>query len=120
MFVGLFLVASPCEVLGQAPMSLAPTPRLHRPVLEALGWEKLVELPDFLLKVTGDVIWGLVNSTLLKNLVYYRRNDLEIFAQEPQPQRLGQVQSQRRRKRQGRLLALDTVNHHPAPMTLFC
>lgn len=37
-------------VRGQAPMYLAPTPMLHRPVLEALGQEKLVELPDFLLK----------------------------------------------------------------------
>lgn len=94
-------------------MSLAPTPRLHRPVLEALGQEKLVELPDFLLKVIGDVMWGLVNSTLLKNLMYYLRSDLEICAREPQPQRLGQVQSWRRRKRQG-LVALDTVNRQPA------
>lgn len=28
-------------------MSLTPTPRHHRPVLEAPGQEKLVELPQF-------------------------------------------------------------------------
>lgn len=38
-----------------------------------MGEEKLVEL-----KVIGDVIWGLVNLSSVKNLMYYLRNDWGI------------------------------------------
>lgn len=48
MLVGLFLVASPCGVLGGRPPCLwLPLQGSCRPVLEALGQEKLVELPQF-------------------------------------------------------------------------
>lgn len=40
---------------------------------EAMRGEKLVGL-----KVIGDVIWGLVNFTSLKNLMYYLGNDWGI------------------------------------------